>query len=144
MIGVDTNVLVYAHRTDLPQHARAEHVVSELLVGSEPVAFCWPVVHEFMSIVTNPRLFRVPTPAQVALDQVEHWLSSPRAHLLHESRRHLSTLGDLILAGRVVGGVVHDARIAAMCLDHGVRELLTSDRDFTRFPLLAVRNPLVG
>ena len=33
--------------------------------------------------------------------------------------------------------------IAALCLAHGVRELWTHDRDFGRFPALAVRNPLV-
>jgi hypothetical protein len=38
---------------------------------------------------------------------------------------------------------VHDARIAALCLQHGVSELLTADRDFSRFPALRTRNPLV-
>lgn len=38
----------------------------------------------------------------------------------------------------------HDARVAALCLRHGVRELRTADRDFSLFPALRVRNPLVG
>jgi predicted nucleic acid-binding protein len=37
---------------------------------------------------------------------------------------------------------VHDARIAALCLSHGVYELWSGDRDFSRFPALRVRNPL--
>lgn len=143
MIALDTNLLVYAHRGEMPQHEAALRVVSDALAGSEPVGLCWPVLHEFIAIVTSPRAFRPPTPATLALDQVEDWVASPRAVLLHESGRHLSTLRELMVAGRVVGGVTHDARIAAMCLDHGVRELLTSDRDFTRFPMLRVRNPLV-
>ena len=134
MIALDTNILVYAHRGEMPQHDVARRVVTEALAGSEPVGLCWPVLHEFVAIVTNPK---------VALDQIEDWASSPRSALLHESGQHLSTLRELVLAGRVAGGVTHDARIAAMCLDHGVRELLTSDRDFTRFPTLRVRNPLV-
>jgi predicted nucleic acid-binding protein len=39
---------------------------------------------------------------------------------------------------------VHDARIAALCMQHGVRELLSADRDFSRFPQIAVRNPLIA
>ena len=143
MIALDTNILVYAHRGDLPQHDSALRVVAEALGGSEPVGLCWPVIHEFLAIVTNPKIFRPPTPMTLALDQVNDWIASPRATLLHESSRHLSTMRDLMTNGRVVGGVTHDARIAAICLDHGVRELLSSDRDFTRFPTLRVRNPLV-
>jgi len=48
-----------------------------------------------------------------------------------------------VVDGRATGGAMHDARIAAICLDHGVTELLTADRDFSRFPGLRVRNPLV-
>ena len=44
---------------------------------------------------------------------------------------------------KVAGPLVHDARIAALCLDHGVHEFWTADRDFARFPDLRVRNPLV-
>ena len=118
-------------------------VVSDALGGNEPVGLCWPVLHEFLAIVTSPKVFRPPTPTAIVLDQIDDWISSPRTTLLHESGRHSSTLRDLMLNGRVVGGVTHDAKIAAMCLDHGVRELLTCDRDFTRFPTLRVRNPLV-
>jgi len=143
VIALDTNLLVYAHRGDMPQHDAALRVVTEALSGTEPVGLCWPALHEFLAIVTSPRVFRPPTPTQQALDQVDDWVASPRAVVLHESGRHLLTLRDLMEGGRVVGGVTHDARIAAMCLDHGVRELLTSDRDFTRFPALRVRNPLV-
>ena len=143
MIALDTNILVYAHRGEMPEHERALRVVAEVLSGSEPVGFCWPVIHEFIAIVTSPKIFRPPTPATLALNQVEDWLASPMATLVHESSRHLVTVRELMEQGRVIGGVTHDARIAAMCLDHGVRELLTSDRDFTRFPTLRVRNPLV-
>ncbi|MGH8573082.1 MAG: type II toxin-antitoxin system VapC family toxin [Gammaproteobacteria bacterium] len=44
---------------------------------------------------------------------------------------------------RVAGPQVHDARIAALCRQHGVRELWSADRDFGRFPGLHVSNPLV-
>jgi len=46
--------------------------------------------------------------------------------------------------GKIAGPQVHDARIAALCRDHGVHELWSADRDFSRFAGLAVVNPLVG
>lgn len=104
----------------------------------------WPVLDEFLAVVTNARVFTSPTPAQRAFDQVEHWLASPRAITLDESPSHLRTLRALANDGRATGGALHDARIAAVCLDHGVSELLTADRDFSRFPRLRVRNPLVA
>ena len=50
----------------------------------------------------------------------------------------------LLKSGRIVGPMVHDARVAALCLQHGVRELWSADRDFGRFPALTVTNPLAG
>ena len=48
----------------------------------------------------------------------------------------------MLARGQVSGPLVHDARIAALCVSHGVHELWTADRDFGRFPALQVRNPL--
>jgi predicted nucleic acid-binding protein len=50
----------------------------------------------------------------------------------------------LIAKARVSGPRVHDARVAALCLSHNVRELWTTDRDFSLFPALRVRNPLLA
>lgn len=62
--------------------------------------------------------------------------------MLGEGPSYWPTLRELVEHGRVAGAQVHDARIAAMCLEHGVRVLLTIDRDFSRFPDLTTRNPL--
>lgn len=144
MIAVDTNVLVYAHREDSPWHQAALACVTRLAEGRAPWAIPWPCVHEFLAVVTHPRIFDPPTPLPAALDQVAAWLESPSVTLLHESASHLGTLTAILAAGRVAGPQVHDARVAALCLDHGVSELWTADRDFGRFPALFVRNPLVA
>lgn len=68
---------------------------------------------------------------------------SVSGRLLQESPTYWGTLARLVEAGRVRGAVIHDARIAALCLDNGATQLLSADRDFTRFPVLAVRNPLL-
>ncbi|MEZ5319233.1 MAG: TA system VapC family ribonuclease toxin [Vicinamibacterales bacterium] len=144
MIAVDTNILVYAHREDAEWHAPAERAVRRLAEGTATWTIPWPCVHEFLAIVTHPRIFRTPTPVEVAVDQVEAWLESPSLATLAEDRDYWTTLRTLVTRARVTGPRVHDARVAALCLRHGVRELWTADRDFSLFPALRVHNPLAG
>ncbi len=144
MIAVDTNVLVPAHRRDLPLHDVARRRLDELASGAGAWAIPWPCVSEFLAVVTNPRIFLKPTPLSAALDQVGAWLAAPSAVLLSEGEGFWPAFRRTLEAGRVAGGQVHDGRVAALCGAHGVRELWTADRDFGRFPGLRVRNPLVG
>ena len=144
MIAVDTNILVYAHRKDSEWHARASASLRELAEGVAPWAIAWPCAHEFLAIVTHPRIFRAPTPIAAAADQVEAWRESPSLVMLAEDEGYWGALKTLILEARITGPRVHDARVAALCLSHAVRELWTADRDFSAFPALRVRNPLVG
>ena len=144
MIAADTNILVYAHREDAPFHDAARRAMERLAQGKAPWAIPWPCIHEFLAIVTHPRIFSPPTPRSRAFDQVDAWLEAPGLVLLAESESHWSALRALLESGRIVGPQVHDARIAALCKQHGVRELWSADRDFGRFPGLAVVNPLVA
>ena len=143
MIAVDTNLLVYAHRRDSEWHERAADSVRALAEGRAPWAIPWPCVHEFLAIATHPRIYDQPTSLPKALDQVSAWLESPSLTLLAEGLGYADRLKKVLAASKVTGAKVHDARVAALCLYHGVRELWSADRDFTRFAELAVRNPLV-
>jgi uncharacterized protein len=143
LIAIDTNLLVYAHREDSPFHKRAFDRVAELAAGPANWAIPWPCLHEFLAIVTHPRIYAPPTPLPAALDQVDAWLESPRLVLLAESTAHWPTLQTLLIDGRIAGPQVHDARVVALCRQHGVRELWSADRDFTRFPGIVVVNPLI-
>jgi toxin-antitoxin system PIN domain toxin len=144
LIAVDMNLLVYAHRTDSEWHEQATACIGELAEAKAEWALPWPCIHEFLAIATHPRIWDPPTPTEAALDQVEAWLESPSLVLLAEGPEHWSALRAQIEAGRITGPRVHDARVAALCLAHGVRELWTADRDFSRFPSLATSNPLAG
>jgi toxin-antitoxin system PIN domain toxin len=143
VIAVDTNILVYAHRTDSPFHAPAAKRITELAEGGGAWAIPWPCVHELLAIVTNLRIYDPPTVTTIALDYVDALFQSPSLVLLAETDLHWKTLSPLMTAGRIAGGRVHDARIAAICIQHGVRELWSADRDFSRFPDLTVVNPLI-
>jgi uncharacterized protein len=144
MIAVDTNLLVYAHRGEAEWNAEAYELLRDLAMGRQSWAIPYPCVHEFLRNVTDPRIYATPTPLEVAFEQLLAWTKAPTARLLGEGGRHLDLLAEVARAGRVRGAMIHDARIAAICLDHGVRELWTADRDFGRFAALRSRNPLVG
>ena len=144
MIATDTNILVYAHRSDSEWHEPARSAIRSLAEGRVSWGLPWPCVHEFLAIVTHPRIYDPPSAILKAADQVEAWLESPVAELLTETGAHWEILRQQLEGGRVRGPMVHDARIAALCLGHGVTEFWTADRDFSRFPALATRNPLQG
>jgi len=144
VIAVDTNILVYAHREDSPFHRGALSCIAELAEGRANWGIPWPCLHEFLAIVTHPRIYKPPSPLARAIDQVNAWLESPTLQLLTESAMHWTTLRTLLVTARVAGGLVHDARVAALCRQHDVHELWSADRDFGRFTGVAVVNPLVG
>jgi toxin-antitoxin system PIN domain toxin len=143
VIAVDTNLLVYAHRQDSPFHHRAAEQIRSLAESPSQWAIPWPCLHEFYSIVTHRRIYSPPSTLQQSIDQIEAWLASPSLVLLSESETHWTVLRALLADGQVVGPMVHDGRIAALCVGHGVRELWSADRDFGRFPRLRTRNPLI-
>jgi toxin-antitoxin system PIN domain toxin len=144
VIAVDTNILVYAHRQESPFHIGALNALRRLAEGSAVWALPWPCVHEFIGVVTNPRIHEHPTPLPQALRAAEEMLNAPSVLLLAEAPDYWPVLRSLVIAGNVVGARINDARIAALCLQHDVSELWSADRDFSRFPKLRVVNPLVA
>jgi toxin-antitoxin system PIN domain toxin len=144
LIALDSNLLVYAHRAEGERYRIAFPIVQRLAEGRAPWAIPFPCVHEFLRNVTDARIYERPSSLDEALDQVAAWTGSPTLRLLREGETHLKLLGDVAREGRVRGAAIHDARIAAICLEQGVDELWTADRDFSRFPSLRTRNPLIG
>ncbi len=143
MIAVDTQILVYSIRQDAPHHASARRCLQSLAESGVPWAITWPNIHEFLAIVTHPKIYKPPTPVADALTQVEYWLECPSLRILGEPPQYLPYLSQVILTAGINGSMIHDARIAALCMAHGVRQLYTADRDFSRFPGLSCFNPLV-
>ena len=142
MIAIDTNILVYAHRSDSPHHEKASAALAAC--AQSRLAWCipWPCIHEFFAVVTHLRIYSPPTPPKKALDQINAWLESPSLVLLAETATHWPTLQAMLATAKTIGPAVHDARIAALCLTHGVRELWSAERDFRRFSELKVVDPL--
>ena len=140
MRAVDTNVLVYSEIASSPHHAVARRLLTTLAEGAVPWAIPWPCVYEFLRVITHPRVFNPPVPIELALRDVERILASPALVLLSATDRHAQIMQEVVKESAVTGNLLHDAHIAALCIEHGVSELLTGDRDFSRFPLKVV-NP---
>lgn len=143
MIALDTNILVHAHQLESDLHHEAKRVVRALAESPAPWAICFHCLVEFYAVVTHSKLWRLPSTPRQAMDQIAAWRESTTLRLLSDNEASLDALSRLVQSAKINGGQVHDARIAACCLTFGVRELWTVDRDFSRFPKLTTRNPLV-
>jgi len=136
VIAVDTNILVYAHREELPQHAAARARVTALAEGDAPWAIPVFCLGEFIRVVTHPRLFDPPHTVDEACAALDRVLESPSVRVLNPGDRFWTMLAGAVREGAAMGNLAFDAQVAALCRESGVSALLTEDRDFDRFPWL--------
>jgi uncharacterized protein len=133
LIAVDTNVLVAAHRSELSRHKAARTALKGLTEGPEPwgvPVFC---LAEFLRVVTHPRVLDPPTRIEGALQFISDLLDAPTVRLLSPGPRFPTLFDHCVREAEARGNLVFDAQIAAVCLEHGARDLWTFDRDFSRF-----------
>jgi len=142
--ALDTNILVFSEIRSSPQHGRALEVLRECSEGAAAWAIPWPCVYEFLRLVTHPRVYHPPVPREVALNDLRAVLASPSLVLLSETARHGEVMDAVVRESGASGNLMHDAHIAALCVEHGVSELVTGDRDFRRFSGLTVVDPFTG
>jgi toxin-antitoxin system PIN domain toxin len=136
LIAVDTNVLIYAHRTETRRHREALARLTALAENESPWALSVFCLAEFVRVVTHLRVFSPPTELATALDFIDRLLESPSVRLLLPSPAYAVAFRRAAESGEVRGNLAFDAQIAAACLEHGVEDLVTADRDFGRFGAL--------
>jgi toxin-antitoxin system PIN domain toxin len=134
VIAVDTNILIYAHRSEMPEHRAALSKLTSIVEGNAPWALPLFCIGEFVRVVTHPRVFSPPTSLETALDYLQRLLASPSARLLTPGTAFMERFGEACREGAVRGNLAFDAQVVAVCREHGVSEILTEDRDFARFP----------
>jgi toxin-antitoxin system PIN domain toxin len=141
MLIPDVNVLVYAHRLDSPEHGAYAGWLQRLARGVEPFALSELVLSGFLRLVTNPRVFRQPTPIERALDFVDQLCTRPTARLVRPGSQHWNIFTDLCRQTGGRGAFLADLYHAAVAIEHGC-EWVTADADFARIPGLRWRHPL--
>lgn len=138
---VDANVLVYAHRPEGPDHERYRAWLHLARSADEPLGISDLVLSGFLRIVTHPRVFREPTPLDVAVRFTEAVRSAPSALAVAPGPRHWEIFLRLCRAADARGNLVPDAYLAAVAIEHGAT-WFSADRGFSRFPGLSWRHPL--
>jgi uncharacterized protein len=143
VILVDANVLLYAYQPRSEHHQRCRAWVEQAFSGDEPVGLSWLTVLAFIRISTSPRIFEAPLRAVEAVAAVSSWLARPSVSVLEAGEECWEILRELLVDAQVTGPLVMDAFLAALALENGAT-LVTTDRDFARFPKVKVRNPVAG
>lgn len=138
---VDANLLVYSRNSADPRHSAARGWLEDSLNGESRVGLPWQSLGAFLRIATSPRIFPDPLSPEQAWQQIEEWLSAPRAWVPEPTGRYRAIAGRLVRGHRTEGKLVPDALLAALAIDHGV-ELASSDGDFARFDGLRWIDPL--
>lgn len=137
---VDANVLLYSVDEDSPFHDPARDWMVEALNGAKRVGIPWQSLWAFLRIVTNPRAVAEPLSPAQAWEHVDDWLAAPAAWVPAPGRGHRDILRSLLADRDLRAGLVTDAVLAAICLEHGLA-IVSADSDFARFPEIEWINP---
>lgn len=140
MLAPDVNVLVYAYREELPEHASCRLWMEEAIHADAAFGLADLVLSGFTRIVTHPRIFATPTPLDQALEFVMVLREQPHRVPLEPGPRHWEIFERLCRESGAKGNLVADAYLAALAIESGA-EWVTMDRDYSRFRGLRWRHP---
>jgi hypothetical protein len=140
MVLPDVNVLVYAHRADVPGHAACRRWIESVVNGPEAFGIAEVVLAGFLRVVTNPRIFGVPSKLEDALAFVHQIREQPNCVVVSPGPRHFGIFVQLCRAVRARGDLIPDAYLAALAIESGCL-WVTADRGFARFPGLKWQQP---
>ncbi|MBI2678197.1 MAG: PIN domain-containing protein [Candidatus Koribacter versatilis] len=141
MILVDANILLYAYDPGARHHEAARRWLAHAFTDEPSVGLPWPMIHAFLRISTNPRLYEAPYSTAEAAGIVAGWLALQNVRAVVAGDRHWEILAGLVAATGVRGPAITDAALAALAIEHAAI-LYSTDRDFARFPGLKWKDPL--
>ena len=129
---IDTNVLVYSHIPQAPDHDIARAALERADDEDEPASISRQIIREYLAVVTRPQTWSPAMPMTTALDNVLWMLNTFR--VLSDGPAVTNMLVTLCREVPVGGRQIHDANIVATMLAHGERRLLTFNvGDFRRY-----------
>jgi toxin-antitoxin system PIN domain toxin len=142
MILIDGNLLIHAVNQHAPVHSKAKAWVESAMSGTETICLPWTVILAFLRVSTHPGVFQVPMRVERAFEVMDGWLAQPAVAIIEPTAKHGQILRNLLLPLGTGGNLTSDAHLAAIAIEHGA-VLCSMDGDFSRFPGLRCRNPLV-
>ena len=141
MVLPDVNVLLYAHREEIPDHPACRDWLEELIHSPQAFGLSDLVLSGFLRISTHSRIFNPPTPLDTALTFIDQVRNRPNCVAIAPGPRHWEIFTRLCKQVQCKGNLIQDAYLAALAIESG-SEWITTDRDFSRFPDLRWRHPL--
>lgn len=140
-VAVDVNVLVYASDLASPFQAVARVELARRVVGADRLYLFWPVISGYLRIVTHPSIVADPLPRAQAQANVARLLQRPNVRAPGEDEGFWRVFAATLDEGRARGKLVPDAHLVALMRQHGVRDVVTHDRDLRRFDGIRVHDP---
>lgn len=140
MLLLDVNILVYAHRQDSQDHQRFSDWLESLVNSDESYGMAELVLSGFLRIVTHPKIFRSPSPLDMAIDFTQQLRGQSNCIIVEPRDRHWDIFLSLCRHTDARGNLIPDAYLAALAIESG-SEWITTDRDYSRFPKLRWRHP---
>jgi toxin-antitoxin system PIN domain toxin len=141
MIAVDTNLLVYAHRSGLPEHRRAQRALEKACGNPKGWAIPTFCAAEFWAVVTHPSGSPRPSKAAEAQGFLAE-LCAAGAKVLYPRDGFMERLTGLASDLKIEGHRIFDLQIALVSFEGGASEIWTHDRHFASLPGLPARDPL--
>ncbi len=138
---LDVNILVHAHRLDSDRNPELRKWLENETNKEGPWALSEIVLSGFLRIVTHRRIFKTPTPLEVAIKFIDSLVSRPNCILVKPGDRHWEIFMNLCKKSQATGNLIPDAYLAALAIESGC-VWVTTDSDFARFPSLKWINPL--
>jgi toxin-antitoxin system PIN domain toxin len=140
MVLPDVNVLIYAFRTDVPEHPICRRWLDGVVSGDALFGLSPLVLSAVVRVTTNRRAFGTPSAIEEAFGFCEELLGQSHCQIVEPGERHWGIFRRLCVETRTTGRRVTDAWLAALAIEWGC-EWITCDRDFARFPGLKWQAP---
>lgn len=139
---LDTNILVYAKMTGMPEHPKVSAWLSATAAdAASDILACETSILAFLRISTNAKLFDPPLDMEAAKDFLVKFLSIPNVSLFHPAPHHFNDVVNLAADNDMAGKHIMDAHLAVIAMSTGAT-LVTRNRDFKKIPYLKVLDPL--
>jgi len=142
VIAIDTNLLVYAHRSGCPEHKQARLAIERAATNPRGWGIALPSFAEFWMVVTHPSCVGGPTEPAKARNFLASLLETgePKVFLPGKAfgERLIQTAADL----GVTGIRIFDLQIGLLAVENGATELWTHDAGFVPISKLTVKDPL--
>jgi len=140
LILCDVNVLIYAFRSDAPNHPRYRAWLESVINGPSAYGVAPQVLASVVRICTHRRVFAHPSSLEDAFEFCRVCLEQPNATTLVPGERHWSIFESLCKDCEATANMAQDAWFAALAIESGC-EWITTDRDYARFKGLSWRPP---